>query len=80
MSKSFVLLGEFNLETKDPEYDYLVGPREDDLGRISSKEEFIDNWVAAGNDENEGVTYSSSHLSSGVQGIRIDYAFVDESM
>ena len=80
MPKSFVLLGDFNLETKDPEYDYLVGPRDGDLGRISSKEEFIDTWVAAGHDEDEGVTYSSSPLSSAVQGIRIDYAFVDESM
>ena len=77
MPKSFVLLGDFNLETKDLEYDYLVGSRGDDLGRISSKDVFIDNWFAAGNDENEGVTYSSSPLSSAVQGICIDYAFVD---
>jgi endonuclease/exonuclease/phosphatase family metal-dependent hydrolase len=80
MPESFVLLGDFNLEAKGPEYDYLVGPRDGDLGRISSKEEFIDTWVAAGHDEDEGVTYSADPSSSDAQGMRIDYAFVDESM
>ena len=80
MPESFVLLGDFNLEAKDPEYDYLVGPRDGDLGRLSSKEEFIDTWVAAGHDENEGVTYSTDSSSSEARDMRIDYAFVDESM
>ncbi len=80
MPESFVLLGDFNLEAKGPEYDYLVGPRDGDLGRISSKEEFIDTWVAAGHDEDEGVTYSGDPSSSDARGMRIDYAFVDESM
>ena len=31
MPESFVLLGDFNLEPKDPEYDYLVGPHDGDL-------------------------------------------------
>ena len=57
MPESFVLLGDFNLESKDPEYDYLVGPNDGDLGRLSSKEEFIDTWVAAGNNENEGLPF-----------------------
>ena len=80
MPESFVLLGDFNLEAKDPEYDHLVGPRDGDLGRIFSKEEFVDTWVAAGHDENDGVTYSTGHSSRDVQSMRIDYAFVDESM
>ncbi|GBF27035.1 hypothetical protein MnTg02_02080 [bacterium MnTg02] len=80
MPESFVLLGDFNLEAKDPEYDHLVGPRDGDFGRISSKEEFIDTWVAAGHDEDEGITYSPGRSSSEAQGMRIDYAFVDESM
>lgn len=96
MPESFVLLGDFNLETKDAEYDYLVGPMDGDLGRISSKEEFIDTWVAAGHDEGEGGTYfpdpsantstipstipSADPSTSDGEGMRIDYAFVDESM
>ena len=80
MPESFVLLGDFNLQAKDPEYDHLVGPKDGDLGRLSSKEEFIDTWVAAGHDEDEGITYSPGRSSSDAQGMRIDYAFVDESM
>jgi endonuclease/exonuclease/phosphatase family metal-dependent hydrolase len=80
MPESFVLLGDFNLEPKDPEYDHLVGPMDGDLGRISSKEEFIDTWVAAGHDENDGVTYSTNSSASEAHSMRIDYAFVDESM
>jgi endonuclease/exonuclease/phosphatase family metal-dependent hydrolase len=80
MPESFVLLGDFNLEAKDPEYDYLVGPRDGDLGRLSSKEEFIDTWVAAGHDEGDGATYSTQHSNGDVQDMRIDYAFVDQTM
>ncbi len=80
MPESFVLLGDFNLEANGAEYDYLVGPRDGDLGRLSSKEEFVDTWVAAGNDEAEGVTYPTDPSTSPAQGMRIDYAFVDQSM
>lgn len=80
MPESFVLLGDFNLEYKDPEYDHLVGPMDGDLGRISSKEDFIDTWVATGHRENEGGTYLDTTSSDETQEMRIDYAFVDESM
>jgi len=80
MPKSFVLLGDFNLETRDPEYDHLVGPIDGNLGRISSREEYIDTWVAAGYEEDEGVTYIDTSASGETRGMRIDYAFVDESM
>lgn len=79
MPEAFVLLGDFNLEAKDPEYDHLVGPLNDDFGRISSKEDFIDTWVAVGHDEREGNTFSYATSSSETQGMRIDFAFVDES-
>ena len=80
MPESFVLLGDFNPEAKDPEYDHLVGPKDGDFGRLSSKEEFVDTWVAAGHDEDEGVTYSDEPAASDAKGMRIDYAFVDQSM
>jgi endonuclease/exonuclease/phosphatase family metal-dependent hydrolase len=80
MPESFVLLGDFNLEAKDPEYDHLVGPRDGDLGRLTSSEEFIDTWVASGHDENEGVSYSTGSSTGDAQSMRIDYAFVDQSM
>jgi endonuclease/exonuclease/phosphatase family metal-dependent hydrolase len=80
MPESFVLLGDFNLEYKDPEYDHLVGPIDGDLGRISSSEEFVDTWVASGHEENEGTTFLDATSSGETRGMRIDYAFVDESM
>ena len=80
MPESFVLLGDFNLEYKDPEYDHLVGPMDGDLGRISSREEFIDTWVVSGHEENEGTTFLDATSSGETRGMRIDYAFVDESM
>ena len=80
MPESFVLLGDFNLETRDPEYDHLVGPIDGNLGRISSTDDFIDTWIAAGHEENEGVTYIDTSASGKPRGMRIDYAFVDESM
>ena len=80
MPESFVLLGDFNLEAKDPEYAHLVGPGDGDPGRGSSHEEFIDTWVASGHEKDEGVTYTADPSSTGAQNMRIDYAFVDESM
>jgi len=80
MPESFVLLGDFNLEYRDPEYDHLVGPMDGDLGRISSREEFIDTWVVSGHEENEGTTFLDATSSGETRGTRIDYAFVDESM
>ena len=80
MPESFVLLGDFNLEAKDPEYDHLVGPKDGDHGRLSSAEEFIDTWVAAGHHEDDGRTYCADPAASKAGDVRIDYAFVDQSM
>jgi len=80
MPEPFVLLGDFNLESRDPEYDHLVGTKDGNLGRNSSTDNFIDTWVAAGHEENQGVTYVDVSNSGEARGIRIDYAFVDESM
>ncbi len=80
MPESFVLLGDFNLEPKDSEYDYLVGPMDGDLGRLSSPEEFLDTWVAAGYAEEDGETYSTGPGEGEPRSVRIDYAFVDQSM
>jgi endonuclease/exonuclease/phosphatase family metal-dependent hydrolase len=80
MPEPFVLLGDFNLRSSAPEYGFLVGPMDEHLGRISSKEGFIDTWVAAGHGEDEGISFSYSTSSGEVKGVRLDYAFVDESM
>jgi endonuclease/exonuclease/phosphatase family metal-dependent hydrolase len=80
MPEPFVLLGDFNLRNIAPEYGFLVGPMDEHLGRISSKEGFIDTWVAAGHGEDEGISFSYTVSSGEVKGVRLDYAFIDESM
>ncbi len=80
MPEPFLLLGDFNLEYNDPEYDHLVGAGDGDIGRVSSSEDFIDTWVAAGRGEHEGTTFLESSISGETRGMRIDYVFVDESM
>ena len=80
MPEPFVLMGDFNLRYSAPEYGFLVGPMDEHLGRISTKEGFVDTWVAAGFKEDEGISFSYSTSSGEVKGVRLDYAFVDESM
>ncbi len=80
MPEPFVLLGDFNLESTDPEYDHLVGPMDGKLGRISSKEEYVDTWVATGHAEDEGCTYVEQTSSGDTRDMRIDFAFIDESL
>lgn len=88
MPESFVLLGDFNFSPADPEYDHLTGPKDGEFGRLSSNEDFIDSWIAAGYEENEGVTFADTaspgeaqgEAQGEVPGMRIDYAFVDRSM
>jgi len=80
MPEPFILLGDFNLEAKDPEYDYLVGPQDTEFKRLTTKENLIDTWVATGKDENEGTTFSEQVSPNQTRNMRIDFAFVDESM
>ncbi|NQU58244.1 MAG: endonuclease/exonuclease/phosphatase family protein [Rhodospirillales bacterium] len=80
MPVEFVLLGDFNLEAKDPEYDHLAGPLEEGAGRLTCKDNYIDTWVATGHGENEGSTFLYDPGASDSQGMRIDFAFVDQTM
>lgn len=80
MPEAFVLLGDFNLEASDPEYEHLVGPMDGELGRIISGGEFVDAWVALGHKESEDCTFSEITASGESRSMRIDYAFIDESM
>lgn len=80
MPEPFVLLGDFNLEAKDPEYNLLAGPSGGDGGGASPAQHLIDTWVASGHHQNEGITYCQESGASDCQGMRIDYGFVDQTM
>ena len=63
-----ILMGDFNFEWNAPEYDRIVGPLSAQYGRLNRANGFVDAWVAAGNQEDEGATIS--------KGRRIDYCFL----
>ncbi len=74
--EAFVLLGDFNHEAKDHEHEHLTGPRDANFKRISREQDLLDTWVAAGHDENDGVSYPEPAAA----GMRIDYIFIDGKM
>ena len=80
MPEDAILLGDFNLEPTDPEYDVLAGPRDGAGGRLAYQEGFVDAWVAAGHEEGDGVTFPADPGSGRMRGRRLDYAFVTESL
>ncbi len=73
MPADAILLGDFNFQWSDPEYDRIVGPRSAKYGRLNRLGGFVDAWVAAGGREDEGgATVPSGH--------RIDYCFVSSAL
>ncbi|MBB3237225.1 endonuclease/exonuclease/phosphatase family protein [Phyllobacterium endophyticum] len=73
-----ILLGDFNLESTECEYDLIVGPMSAipnrETQRLNGFGTFVDAWVAAGHDERSGVTLFKD-VQAGI-GPRIDYCFV----
>ncbi|MHA1599220.1 MAG: endonuclease/exonuclease/phosphatase family protein [Alphaproteobacteria bacterium] len=80
MPEDAILLGDFNLQPTNPEYDLLAGPHDGAGGRLTYQEGFVDAWVAAGHDENDGATFPASSGNELTHDLRLDYAFVTESL
>ncbi len=72
MPDRFVLLGDFNLKTTDPEYDCLVD--------ATNGQGFIDTWVSLGHDKTEGVTFCDLSGAGQNNTQRVDFAFIDKAM
>lgn len=72
MPAEALLLGDFNFEWSDPEYERIVGPRSKRYGRLNRLTGFVDAWVAAGHREDEGETIAG--------GRRIDFCFVSSAL
>jgi endonuclease/exonuclease/phosphatase family metal-dependent hydrolase len=70
-----ILMGDFNMEPDSEEYARITGPVSPYGGRITNPQGFVDAWVAAGNQELDGVT-------AGIHGrdVRLDYCFVSASL
>ena len=71
MPEQAILMGDFNFEPTDPEYERFVGPWSERFGRMVPLTGFVDSWVAAGHDEREGKS---------CEGIRIDYIFLSSAL
>jgi endonuclease/exonuclease/phosphatase family metal-dependent hydrolase len=66
-----IIMGDFNFEPDSTEYTLMVGPLSEYGGRVTNPEGFVDAWVAAGHEENEGTT-------ADIHGrpVRLDYMFL----
>ena len=71
LPREAIFMGDFNLEPDSEEYTRITGPVSPYGGRITNPHGFVDAWVAAGNQEREGVT-ADIHGRD----VRLDYCFV----
>ena len=74
MPASAILLGDFNMTPRSPEYESLVGALDPVYGRLVEADRFADVLTLAGMAENEGITFPASR---GKQPKRIDHGFVN---
>jgi endonuclease/exonuclease/phosphatase family metal-dependent hydrolase len=72
-----ILMGDFNMTPRSPEYESLVGALDPVYGRLVEADRFADVLTLAGMAENEGVTFPASR---GKQPKRIDHGFVTSDL
>ena len=68
-----IVMGDFNFTPDSEEYALLIGDRSERHGRLVQDGGFTDAWVAAGNDEDEGISFIGT-------GVRIDHCVVSSNM
>jgi len=66
---------DFNMQPDSEEYARITGPVSPYGGRITNPQGFVDAWVAAGNEELDGVTATIDGRE-----VRLDYRFVSASL
>ena len=75
MPREAILMGDFNCIPGSIEYEALVGPLSEYGGRMNNPEGFVDAWVMAGHEEDDGVTADIL-----MESVRLDYMFVSASL
>jgi endonuclease/exonuclease/phosphatase family metal-dependent hydrolase len=75
-STDAVLMGDFNSEPHDAVYELLVGPKDENTGRIHKVDSFVDTWAIVHNEEVGEATWirPPNYPATGDQ--RLDYCFV----
>jgi endonuclease/exonuclease/phosphatase family metal-dependent hydrolase len=76
MPHEVIILGDFNLEPHEAEYDLLCGEIDPVYGRIAQVGGFVDAWVQSGNDIASGVTCPMDPTNDTFHDCRLDYGFV----
>jgi endonuclease/exonuclease/phosphatase family metal-dependent hydrolase len=76
MPHEAIILGDFNLEPHEAEYDLLCGQVDPVYGRIAQVDGFVDAWVQSGNDIASGVTCPTDPTNDTFHDCRLDYGFV----
>jgi endonuclease/exonuclease/phosphatase family metal-dependent hydrolase len=76
MPHEVIILGDFNLEPHEAEYDLLCGEIDPVYGRIAQVGGFVDAWVQSGNDIAAGVTCPMDPSNDTFHDCRLDYGFV----
>ena len=80
MPREAIILGDFNLEPDEAEYDLLCGQIDPINGRMALADGFVDAWVRAGNDVACGVTYPADPANEPAHDCRLDYGFVSANI
>ena len=75
-SSDAVLMGDFNSEPHDAVYERLVGPKDEDSGRVQRVDSFVDTWAIAHDDEMGEATWIRPARYPGNGDKRLDYCFV----
>lgn len=73
MPNEFVLLGDFNLSPKDPEYHHLTNVDENEC-------DLVDCWMLGENQKADGITFPVNAEANTDIGHRLDFAFVNDAM
>ena len=77
--EEFVLMGDFNLTPAQAEYDRVVGEADYFYGRQRVGGFLVDSWVAAGNREEDGLTWFDE-AKAFASGLRLDYIFTTPAL
>ena len=80
MPHEAIILGDFNLEPHEAEYDLLCGGIDPVYGRMARVDGFVDAWVRAGNDVASGVTCPTDPANDTFHDCRLDYGFVSANI
>ena len=80
MPREAIILGDFNMEPHEAEYDLLCGRIDPVYGRMAHADGFVDAWVRAGNDAAGGVTCPKDPANDTFHDCRLDYGFVSANI